>query len=88
LSIENYVFPSLSLPLFVQAFHRDALQLGRRIIDEFALNIEQKSIKPIKIGGFAGGTKLVANGIFFKVFISFFTLNFYLIIFYVSSVCC
>lgn len=40
---------------------------GRIIISEMCLPIEEKTIKPISVGGVAGGEKYIVRGIFFKV---------------------
>lgn len=37
------------------------------IINEINLPPEKKTVKPVNIGGVAGGAKFIANGILFKV---------------------
>jgi hypothetical protein len=47
-------------------FTEDAVTYGSIIIKEQNLPINQKTIKPIGVGGVAGGQKFVHEGIFFK----------------------
>jgi hypothetical protein len=54
------------LAALTQQFQETAFTYGRLIISERALPPEQRSIKPINIGGVAGGDKYVHNGILFK----------------------
>ena len=50
----------------VREFVSYAEMIARVIIDEAYLPIEQKSIKPVDVGGVAGGQKYLFKGIFFK----------------------
>lgn len=43
-----------------------ASKIGKTIIEEKILPLDQKSIKPVSIGGVAGGEKYIYEGIFFK----------------------
>eukprot|EP01119_Soliformovum_irregulare_P018159 TRINITY_DN5508_c0_g1_i4.p1 TRINITY_DN5508_c0_g1~~TRINITY_DN5508_c0_g1_i4.p1 ORF type:complete len:1482 (-),score=512.19 TRINITY_DN5508_c0_g1_i4:32-3964(-) len=43
-----------------------ALTYGRIIISEHCLPDEQKTLKPVSVGGVAGGQKYICNGILFK----------------------
>ncbi len=50
-------------------FELIAVDIGMTIIDEFSLSASEKTIKPLDIGGVAGGEKYLTNNIFFKVFL-------------------
>src|SRR3989338_4073081 len=47
-------------------FQNTATHYGKIIIMESYLSPEQKTIKPISIGGIAGGEKFIIQGILFK----------------------
>eukprot|EP01103_Thecamoeba_quadrilineata_P014362 TRINITY_DN4268_c0_g1_i1.p1 TRINITY_DN4268_c0_g1~~TRINITY_DN4268_c0_g1_i1.p1 ORF type:complete len:1004 (+),score=207.99 TRINITY_DN4268_c0_g1_i1:8-3019(+) len=49
-----------------QDFCTNAKTYGRIIITEVVLPNEHKTIKPCDLGGYAGGTKYIVNGIMFK----------------------
>jgi hypothetical protein len=48
------------------SFVDNAVMYGRIIIRECSLPDDKKTIKPLKIGGLAGGDKYISQGIFFK----------------------
>lgn len=48
------------------SFVDKAIMYGRIIIQEYTLPDEQKTIKPLQVGGLAGGEKYAVQGIFFK----------------------
>lgn len=58
----------------VISISRDFLEamstVGRIIISERYVKVEEKTIKPIDIGGFLGGSKYLVHGILFKYAIS------------------
>ena len=56
----------LHLSNLAQDFIHCAKTYGRIIISEAETPIEFKTIKPTKIGGFAGGDKYIVNNIMFK----------------------
>lgn len=47
-------------------FVEKAVITGRKIIEESALPLEQRTITPVQVGGTAGGSKYIVNGILFK----------------------
>jgi hypothetical protein len=47
-------------------FVQTALRYGQIIITEKFLPVSMKTIKPLYIGGFAGGEKFICMGILFK----------------------
>ena len=49
-----------------QDFRETAKNVGRTIISEMHLADTDKTIRPISLGGVAGGQKLVHSGILFK----------------------
>jgi hypothetical protein len=51
----------------VQDFSYVAQTYGRIIITERFLTKDEKTVKPIDIGGRAGGVKYVVHGVLFKV---------------------
>jgi Clustered mitochondria/Zinc finger, ZZ type/Translation initiation factor eIF3 subunit 135 len=48
-------------------FRQTAIELGKRIILECDLPARLKTIKPLDVGGVAGGEKFLAGGVFFKL---------------------
>jgi hypothetical protein len=56
----------------VQDFRTSASNIAKRIIDEAFLPLHQKTIKPVDVGGIAGGQKYVYDGIFLKFAIDLF----------------
>ena len=50
-----------------QDFLHHARQYGRIIISELYLPDDEKTIKPLRVGGVAGGSKFVAANILFKL---------------------
>lgn len=61
---EARVFDSISA--LATDFHFCAVSLGKIIISEKFLPDAQKTIKPVDMGGVAGGTKYLVNNIIFK----------------------
>lgn len=51
----------------VKEFQDFAITEAKVIIDEIGLPTEQKTIKPVNLGGVAGGQKYIHGGIFFKL---------------------
>lgn len=47
-------------------FIAESKRIGQIIILEQHLPIDQKTFKPIEVGGIAGGEKFICHGIFFK----------------------
>jgi len=56
----------------VQDFRIAASNIAKRIIDEAFLPLHEKTIKPVDVGGIAGGQKYVYDGIFLKFAIDLF----------------
>lgn len=54
------------LTALVHDFRHAALVYGKVIISEKHLPVEKKTIKPVEVGGYAGGEKYVAGNIFFR----------------------
>ena len=54
------------LTKMTENFTQDAIAYGAVIIKEQHLPVERKTIKPVGVGGIAGGQKFVHEGIFFK----------------------
>ncbi len=48
-------------------FQMVATMYGRIIISEYHLPVERKTIKPVDVGGIAGGQKFIVSGILFKM---------------------
>uniref|UniRef100_A0A6B2KW71 Clu domain-containing protein n=1 Tax=Arcella intermedia TaxID=1963864 RepID=A0A6B2KW71_9EUKA len=55
-----------SIAKLAKDFEETALTYGVIIIKETYLPVELKSIKPVNVGGIAGGEKYIFHGIFFK----------------------
>lgn len=64
----------LSLGQLVSEFTTAAKRIGCQIISETFLAPEQKTIRPIAVGGVGGGLKFVVDGIFFKFVVDQFDL--------------
>ncbi|GBG28810.1 Clustered mitochondria protein [Hondaea fermentalgiana] len=54
------------LTALVQDFRHAAMVYGKVIISEKHLAVERKTIKPVEVGGYAGGEKYVAGNVFFR----------------------
>lgn len=54
------------LTMMTENFTNDAIAYGSIIIREQKLPVAQKTIKPVGVGGIAGGQKFIHEGIFFK----------------------
>jgi hypothetical protein len=54
------------LTKMTENFTNDAIAYGSIIIREQHLPVDQKTIKPVGVGGIAGGQKFIHEGIFFK----------------------
>jgi len=50
-----------------ERFESVATAIGKQIIAERNLPLDKQTIKPINVGGTAGGEKFLSNGVFFKV---------------------
>jgi hypothetical protein len=48
-------------------FHNTVMAAARIIVQEAHLPVDKKTIKPVNMGGIAGGTKFVVNGVFIKL---------------------
>lgn len=62
----------LKFRLHTQDFRAAASDIAKRIIDEAFLPLHQKTIRPVDVGGIAGGQKYVYDGIFLKFAIDLF----------------
>eukprot|EP00753_Platysulcus_tardus_P018257 PLAT6799.1.p1 GENE.PLAT6799.1~~PLAT6799.1.p1 ORF type:complete len:1510 (+),score=553.32 PLAT6799.1:376-4530(+) len=63
---EDDLARTVALGKLMRAFTQTALRVGKTIIREVALPVEEKTIKPADVGGIAGGSKFISGGIFFK----------------------
>ena len=60
-------------------FVKEAIPIVSTIIEELSLSNEEKTIKPVNVGGRAGGDKFIKNNMLFKVIsIILFSFNTYL----------
>lgn len=62
----NYQLQYPKLAALGHQFRETAFTYGRLIISERAIDPQHRTIKPINIGGVAGGDKYIKNGILFK----------------------
>jgi hypothetical protein len=71
---QDLVKPYLNLIHISQDFIHTATTYGKIIINEVYLPPEKKKIKPINVGGLAGGVKFIVQNILFKFAIDYFDL--------------
>jgi hypothetical protein len=64
------------LKSFYESFVRISRKFAKVIIEESSLPPDQRIISPANVGGVAGGTKFIWDGIFFKVRTLFFSFLF------------
>jgi len=67
LSSEELVNIATKIDELVKAFTKEAQKIGKVILTESGLPDASKTIKPVSIGGIAGGEKFIKNNILFKL---------------------
>jgi hypothetical protein len=66
-TLEEKIAKWQKLLSLTESFEKVATALGKQIIMERNVPLSQRSIKPLNVGGQAGGEKYLKDGVFFKV---------------------